>query len=80
MHNVDTQGGAGTDDLDTINGGNAGDILILGSVNSARNIVLKDNTDNLRLNGSDFTLGTTRSRIMLQKTGSLWLELTRALN
>ena len=43
FHLVDTQGGASTDDLDTINGGTIGDLLTFSSVNSARNIAITCN-------------------------------------
>jgi hypothetical protein len=45
---VDTEGGAATDDLDTINGGNDGDILILRSTDNARNITIKHLGGNIR--------------------------------
>jgi hypothetical protein len=78
-HRVDTQGGAGADDLDTINGGNDGTILILQQVAAARDVTLKDGVDNLRLAG-DFTINTLNSTITLVKSGSNWLELSRSSN
>ena len=56
-HDVDTQAGAASDDLDTINGGNIGSFLVLRPENAARTVVLKDGTGNLVLAG-DFTMDT----------------------
>ena len=63
---IDTEGGAASDDLTTINGLPAGDvpILILRSANTARDVVVKDGTGNIQLAG-DFTLGTLRDNLML---------------
>jgi len=44
---LDTEGAAATDDLDTISGGQDGQIVILNSANAARNVVLKHNTGNI---------------------------------
>ena len=78
---VDTQGAAGSDDLDTINGGQDGDILIIGSLTSTRDTTLKNGTGNLKI-GSDFTLGTTADRITLMYDSGLsqWVQLTRSTN
>jgi len=77
---VDTEGGAATDDLDTINGGTTtGTILIIRSTSSDRDITLKDGTGNLVLAG-DFTLTNTRDTIVLIRTGIGWLELSRSDN
>jgi hypothetical protein len=79
-HTVDTEGDAATDNLDTINGGADGDILILSSAASARNVVLKDGSGNLNLAG-DCTLDTVTDRIMLiNYNGTSWNELNRSIN
>ncbi len=80
-HHVDTESDAATDDLDTINGGTVGDILILRAANGTRDIVLKDGTGNLRLNG-DFTMNNLDDHIMLifSSGGSLWCEISRSDN
>lgn len=78
-HRVDTQGGAATDDLDTINGGSDGDILILQTVSSARDVTVKDATGNLRLAG-DFVMTNVNDRLMLRLSGSNWVELCRSDN
>jgi hypothetical protein len=77
-HKVDTEGGAGTDDLDTINGGTDGSLLILMANNSARTVVVKDGT-NLRLAG-DFSLDDVEDTITLIKQGSTWKEVSRSNN
>lgn len=78
-HRVDTEASAATDDLDTINGAVLGMRLILSSVDSARDITLKDGTGNLRLAG-DFTLSANTSTIQLISNGTVWLELSRSSN
>lgn len=77
---VDTETGT-TDELDTINGGQDGDLLIVRSVNSGRDVTLKDGTGNLEI-GSDFTLATTADRIMLTYDGTLvkWVQISRSTN
>jgi hypothetical protein len=78
-HQVDTEGSAASDDLDTINGGSSGTLLILRSYTNARDTTLKDGTDNLRLAG-DFTLSNSQDTIMLIRVGSYWYELSRSDN
>lgn len=80
LYSVDTEGGAATDDLDTINGGSYdGQILVLKAANSGRDVVLKDTTGNLRL-AEDFTLTHAQDRIMLMYDGANWCELSRSDN
>ncbi len=85
-HRVDTEGGASSDNLLTINGGNAGDILILQSVSAARKTTLKDSSGNLKLSG-DFTLFYSPDKIMLiaidyTSVGGIleWHEVSRSTN
>lgn len=57
VHTVDTEGGASSDDLDTINGAATGFWLILRTTASARDIVVKHGTGNITCAGAaDFTL------------------------
>ena len=77
-HAVDTSGG-GSEDLDTVNGGTHGDILILRAVNASRTVVCKDGTGNLNLAG-DFSLDNTQDLIVLLHTGGAWTELSRSGN
>lgn len=76
---LDTEGSAAADDLDTINGGAIGQQITLGTTASGRDIVVKDNTGNLQLNG-DCTLGVIRDTITLYYNGANWLEMARSIN
>lgn len=80
-HDVDTESDAGTDDLDTINGGADGMRLTLRANNDARTVVVKDATGNLRL-ASDMSLDNVFDTIELRYDESLsvWLETSRSDN
>ena len=78
---LDTESAAASDDLDTVSGGNVGDMLIIQSTANARNVVLKDGTGNLALQGNiDFTLDDTSDKIILVKNSTNWEEVSRADN
>ena len=62
---VATEAAAATDDLDTINGLQDGSITTFRAVNSARDVVFKDGTGNMKLNG-DFTLNNVEDTITLR--------------
>lgn len=79
LHYVDTQSDAATDDLDTINGGDDGDILILQSAASARDVVVKNGTGNIDC-GSDRTLNTSDDKIMFVKRSANWQMISFADN
>lgn len=75
-YTIDTEGAAATDDLDTINGGAQGEIIIIGAAASARDVVLKHNTGNLFNPGLlDVTLGTVYDRAIYtyNSTLALWI-------
>lgn len=80
-HLVDTEGAAASDDLDTINGGVDGSILIIRAANSARTVVAKDGTGNLQIAG-DCTLDNAQDTLTLFYVGALsaWLEIARSDN
>ena len=78
-HSIDTESDAASDDLDTINGGTEGGMLILRAADSARTVVCKDGTGNLQLSG-DFSLNNAADRLTLQYDGSNWCELSRSDN
>lgn len=62
---VDTEGNASTDDLDTINNGTNGKIIII-SPFASRDVVVKHNTGNIRLkDGLDVTLTGSNDSMML---------------
>lgn len=59
-HKLDTQGDAGADDLDTINGGSAGMWVVFRDVNDSRDVTLKHNTGNIYCSsGADITISDT---------------------
>lgn len=74
-HRVDTEGDAASDALETISGGQAGDILFISAADNARTVVLKDATDNLRLTG-DLTLDNAADMVCLLFKNSLWYEVS----
>jgi len=77
-HLVDTEASASYDDLDTINGGVAGDVLVLQSVTSARIVMVKHGTGNIFLNGYDVFLDNPRKALTLLYDGTLWVLLGEA--
>ena len=81
-HSVETEGGAASDDLNTINGGTDGMVLILKAANASHTVVCKDVSGNLNLNG-DFSLDSTYDRLVLMFSasgGGRWVELSRSDN
>ena len=78
-HAIDTESDAASDDLDTINGGTTGDIVVFRSAAGSRETTFKDGTGNLRLSG-DFILTSAEDTIMLIRDGSVWLEISRSNN
>lgn len=78
-HSVDTEGDAGTDDLDTINGGAEGQILILRANNTARTVVIRNGTGNIQ-SGTDCTLDSDKDTWVGLYDGTQWLEISRSDN
>jgi hypothetical protein len=76
---VDTEGAAATDDLNTISGGQFGQVTTFTALNAARTVVFKDGTGNLRLNG-DFSLDNSEDSITCVFNGTNWLEIARSDN
>lgn len=76
---VDTEASAASDDLDTINGTVHGQIIVIRAADSARTVVIKDDTGNLRLEG-DCTLDNASDRIVLRSNGTTLHELSRSNN
>ena len=80
-HRIDTFESAVTDDLNTINGGTSGDIIIVQSVNNGRDIVIKNGTGNIdTASAGDFTCTTNTDRWVGQFNGTNWIELSRSDN
>ena len=79
FHNVDTESDDATDDLDTINGGYVGNIIILQAEDSTRTVICKNGTG-LKLQ-ADFSLNNIEDKlILLCISAGVWHELTRANN
>ncbi len=78
-HTIDTEGDAGSDFLDTVNGGNMGDILILEAEDSARTVVCRPG-GSLRIR-ANFALDHVANKLFLwcQSTG-VWDQWGRATN
>lgn len=75
-HKVDTEAGAASDDLDTINGIFGGQKIVLSTVDTGRDVVVKHLTGNIRTaSGSDVTLGTPNEAIELIYDGNVWLQI-----
>ncbi len=79
LHEVDVQGASGNDDLDTINGGVSGQILILRALNGGRTVTIKHDEDNIYLTGgSDFQLNTAEDVAVCLKNGADWYVIVTA--
>ena len=81
---IDTEGLAATDDLDSITGGVDGAIITLSTTSTARDVVIKHGTGNIRLNGgADRTLSSVREKIVLiyeTNTVNIWQEISYSAN
>ncbi len=81
---VATEGGAATDDLDTISGVNyaLGETVVFKAANAGQTVVVKNGTGNIRLAGSDFSLDNVRDRLTLSYDPSTnqWCEVSRSNN
>lgn len=72
-HRVDTEADAASDDLDTINGGTAEDVLFLRPESGARTVVLKHNTGNIICPGAtDISLADAQDYAILVFADSKW--------
>lgn len=78
-HLIDTEAAAATDDLDTISGTTAGQIYVFQAANSARDVVFKDGTGNLKMAG-DFTADNVEDAITFISNGTNLYELARSGN
>jgi hypothetical protein len=76
-----TEGGAASDDLDTINGGTSGVIMIVSPKTDAKVVVLKHGTGNIFLaNSADVSLSLTTDYVMMISDGTNWHELSRNIS
>ena len=79
-HKVDTENDASTDDLDRIDGGTDGMLLMLRPANDARTVVVKHGTWNIALNNAtDFIMDSQYDLLFLMFSWqfSVWMELSR---
>ncbi|MCB0126720.1 MAG: hypothetical protein KDE58_30890 [Caldilineaceae bacterium] len=76
---LDTEGGAGTDDLTTVTGGSFGDILCLRITSASRTVTIKDGTGNFQL-PSDRLLDFAHDTWLGVFNGVWWCELNYANN
>lgn len=75
-HTVDTEGDAASDDLDTISGGTAGELLLLRPESGDRDVVCKDGVSLIM--GSDFTFNNIAdSMLLLCVSAGVWYPLTK---
>ena len=72
-YKVDTEGGAASDDLDTISGLAEGEQVMLSAANGARTIVLKTGTGNLNIRVNT-SLNDTIGRVILVSDGTNLVE------
>jgi len=85
---LDTEGAASSDDLDTINGGQDGQIIFLRNTDNARNVVLKHGTGNIfnpQNNNStnrNITLDLTSDFVSLKYSSVLgyWIVISSSFN
>jgi Fe-S cluster assembly scaffold protein SufB len=75
---VDTEAAAAADDLDTITGGETGQLIVIRSTSAARVITVKDGT-NIKLS-ADMVLDSTSDTLTLMNYSSVWNEIGRANN
>ena len=79
-HRVDTQNQDPTDNLSSINGGKVGDMIVLQTLDSSRDVTVKDLSGNLDLAG-DFVMNDTADKIMLIRVSvTSWHEVSRSAN
>jgi hypothetical protein len=82
-HVVDTESGAASDNLDTISGGNQGDLLVISPMYDSRTVVLKDETGNLHLAGDCSLAGMYDTILLLAIQPGVsvqWTEVARSIN
>jgi len=88
---IDTEGAASSDDLNTINGGQDGQVIFLRSANNARNVVLKHATGNIfnpQINSQNnaanknITLDLTTDFVCLRYNSVLayWIVISSSFN
>jgi hypothetical protein len=70
---IDTESDAGEDELDTINGGTGGMVIVVAAAHTDRTVEIKDGTGNiLTANGDDIRLDSTSKLVWLYYDGTNW--------
>lgn len=77
FHTVDTNSDDASDNLDTINGGVEGNILVLRAQASGRTVVIRDNVGNIKVSaaGTSFSLTHVEDIAAFIFNGSKWLAI-----
>jgi len=76
---VDNEWWAATDDLDNINGGTAGDIIVLQPITDSRDFTIKHVTGNIRTKTqTHITLSNQNDTVTLMFDGAQWVEVSRS--
>jgi len=79
FHNVDTENDDATDNLETINGGTDGDILVLKPNDTGRTVVVKNGVGNI-ICGADIPMDNVNDTVTLINGGTNWLLLSSSDN
>jgi hypothetical protein len=75
-HTIDTEADAATDDLDSVNGGAEGEVMLIRPADGARKIVVKHNVGNIWLPGAaDISLDNANAYLMLVYSGAKWVAI-----
>lgn len=78
-YNIDTEASAASDDLDTINGGVAGYIIVIKIANNARKVNITTSGNVSLASGASYEITNTISRLVLMYDAVLtkWVEISR---
>lgn len=81
LHLVETESGAASDDLDTIDGTDVPPAarLVLAAADDGHTVVVKNGTGNIYC-GADFSLASSKDTIELMWTGAEWVKMSASTN
>ncbi len=80
-HTIDTQGDAASDELDTINGGSEGEVILVRAADGARTVILKHGTGNIwNPAEEDITLDDAGDYCFLVYNGTNWCAISGGLS
>ena len=75
-HTIDSEADEATDDLDTINDGAEGEVILIRPADGSRKIVVKHNVGNIWLPGAaDISLDNANAYLMLVYSGAKWVAI-----